>query len=119
MAAPAKPSWRADRRKTAERGYGGRWQRERLVYLQHHPLCVFCAMRGLAVEATVVDHKIAHHGNPDLMWDQDNWQGLCKPCHDGEKQQLEKSGTQRGCTAEGLPLDANHHWFKPVRVKKL
>ncbi|WP_343728511.1 HNH endonuclease signature motif containing protein [Duganella sp.] len=119
MATAKVPSWRSDRRKTAERGYGGRWQRERAAYLQHHPLCVLCQARGLAVEATVVDHKVAHQGNEDLMWNQENWQPLCKPCHDGEKQQLEKSGTVKGCTVDGLPLDANHHWSKPARVEKL
>lgn len=109
------PSWRADRRKTAERGYGGRWQRERAAFLMHHPLCGMCAARGLVAVATVVDHKIPHRGDDVLMWDQSNWQAICKPCHDGEKQQLEKSGTVRGCAADGRPLDANHHWSKAGR----
>lgn len=32
--------------------------------------------------ATVVDHKMPHKGNMALFWDHDNWQSLCKPCHD-------------------------------------
>lgn len=115
MSKHSEPSWRADRRKTAERGYGGRWQRERAEYLDKHPLCVMCEQRGQVTVATVVDHKIPHRGDETLMWDHENWQALCKPHHNGEKQQFEKSGTVRGCTASGVPLDANHHWSKSGR----
>lgn len=92
---PAKqPSWRADRRKTAERGYGARWQRERKAFLSQpeNVLCVMCKAEGRITAATVVDHKVAHKGDADLMWDQGNWQALCKSHHDGAKQALEKSG---------------------------
>ena len=109
------PSWRSDRRKTAERGYGGRWQRERAAFLLLNPLCVMCESHGKVTEATVVDHKIAHRGDQALFWDRGNWQALCKPCHDGDKQQLERSGTVKGCTPGGLPLDGNHHWSKSTR----
>lgn len=81
-------SWR-DGKTTAERGYGGKWQRERLLYLQKNPLCVFCSARDLVVEATVVDHNVPHHGNEKLFWDRKNWQGLCVPCHSSEKQKME------------------------------
>lgn len=106
------PSWRTDRRTTAARGYGGRWQRERLAFLQQHPLCEMCGAVGQVTEATVVDHRVPHRGDQVLFWDRENWQGLCKRHHDGEKQQLERSGTVRGCDDAGLPLDANHHWVR-------
>lgn len=32
--------------------------------------------------ASVVDHVIPHRGDKALFWDSDNWQPLCKPCHD-------------------------------------
>ena len=32
--------------------------------------------------ATVVDHITPHQGNQNLFWDTNNWQALCKPCHD-------------------------------------
>ena len=32
--------------------------------------------------ATVVDHVIPHRGDSHLMWDESNWQALCKSCHD-------------------------------------
>lgn len=89
------PSWRADKRKTAERGYGAAWQRARLAYLKANPLCVMCAKDGRTTPANVVDHKIKHEGDQVLFWSQDNWQSLCKPHHDSDKQMLEKSGVQR------------------------
>ena len=101
-------SWRTDKRKTAERGYGARWQRERAQYLRLHPLCVICRPR--AVPARVVDHKVPHKGDERLFWDRSNWQALCKLHHDSHKQSLERTGTVRGCDTEGIPLDGNHHW---------
>lgn len=52
------------------------------MYLAQHPLCVRCEQRGRIESATVVDHKVPHRGDPALMWDEQNWQALCKPCHD-------------------------------------
>jgi len=37
---------------------------------------------GLYVKATVVDHIIPHRGDARLMWDESNYQALCKRCHD-------------------------------------
>ena len=34
------------------------------------------------MKATVVDHIVPHRGDPKLFWDTDNWQALCKQCHD-------------------------------------
>jgi len=65
-----------------KRGYGARWKRERLLYLQAHPLCVECLKRGRVVPATVVDHINPHRGEYALMWAVSNWQALCKACHD-------------------------------------
>lgn len=82
-------SWR-DGKTTAERGYGGKWQRERERFLRDNPLCVFCQQNGHVVAATVVDHKVPHRGNMVLFWDRNNWQGLCIPCHSSEKQRQER-----------------------------
>ena len=70
------------------RGYDSRWQRERLAFLAAHPLCVECQKRGVYTKATVVDHIIPHRGDRVLFWDRDNWQALCKQCHD------KKTGTE-------------------------
>ena len=71
-----------DRPSAAKRGYGSKWQRLSKAYLRRHPLCVRCKAQGRFTAATVVDHVIPHRGDPHLMWDESNWQALCKPCHD-------------------------------------
>ena len=63
--------WRGS---TAQRGYGGAWQRKRRAYLAAHPVCVSCEQ-----PANEVDHVIPlSRGGPD---DESNYQALCKPCH--------------------------------------
>lgn len=91
------PSWRTDKRKTAERGYGGRWQRERAAFLKRaeNALCVMCTAEGKTVASQVVDHIVPHRGDEAPMWDQTNWQPLCKPHHDSDKQIAEKAGEER------------------------
>lgn len=71
-----------DRPSAAKRGYNNKWRRLSKQYLRKHPMCVRCLQQGRYVPATVVDHIIPHRGNPTLMWDESNWQALCKPCHD-------------------------------------
>lgn len=66
----------------AERGYDSRWRAARKRFLRKHPLCVECMRQGKLTPATVVDHVIPHRGNQDLFWDENNWQPLCKGCHD-------------------------------------
>ena len=68
-------------RSAESRGYGSRWRKVRKMYLNQHPLCVMCLKEGKYVKATDVDHIIAHRGNPELFWDQSNWQSLCHSHH--------------------------------------
>ena len=95
------------RGKTAERGYGARWQRERLVFLAQpeNQFCVKCKARGLLNPGTMrmdgtletnprriglrVDHIIPHKGDQRLFWDRSNWQPLCADDHDITKQREE------------------------------
>ena len=71
------------RRGTAhERGYTSAWQKARGAYLRAHPLCRMHEARGEVVEAVVVDHIVPHKGDKLLFWDSNNWQPLCKRCHD-------------------------------------
>lgn len=65
-----------------ERGYGSRWRAARGRFLRKHPLCAECLRQGKLSPATVVDHVIPHRGNMQLFWDENNWQALCKRCHD-------------------------------------
>lgn len=77
-------SWRAGGLTTSERGYGWKWQKAREAFLKHpeNVLCRACTELGLVVVATVVDHIVPHRGDQGLFWDRDNWQPLCKTCHD-------------------------------------
>lgn len=43
-----------------------------------------CLAMNRQTPATVVDHIIPHTGNDKLFWDKDNWQSLCKSCHDSK-----------------------------------
>ena len=70
------------RENATERGYDSKWRSARLRFLRENPLCAQCRKRGKLVPATVVDHIIPHRGDRKLFWDKNNWQPLCKSCHD-------------------------------------
>ena len=65
-----------------DRGYDYRWQQARKIYLHKHPLCVECLKLDRFVEATVIDHIDPHRGDKAKFWNVNNWQSLCKACHD-------------------------------------
>ncbi|WP_413771322.1 HNH endonuclease signature motif containing protein [Pseudomonas aeruginosa] len=54
-------------------------------------MCRSCSEAGRVVEATEVDHIIAHRGDQALFWDESNWQPLCKPCHSAKTQEEMRS----------------------------
>jgi len=64
------------------RGYGYAWRKARDVYILSNPLCVRCREQNKITMANVVDHVTPHGGDKRLFWDRDNWQSLCKSCHD-------------------------------------
>lgn len=95
----------ARRGSSAQRGYGSRWQKARSTYLVAHPLCVMCQKEGRIVAATRVDHIKPHKGDQALFWDTSNWQPLCGPHHDRDKQSEEKGGTGRQAIGDdGWPM---------------
>jgi 5-methylcytosine-specific restriction enzyme A len=103
----------------AQRGYDSRWRNVRARYLAEHPLCASCLAEGRLTAATVVDHVIAHGGDRQLFCDRDNWQALCKGCHDSKtvrdgrwRRQSwgEKHLRRYGCDIHGMPLDPEHPW---------
>lgn len=71
-----------ERLSAAIRGYDSRWRKARKLYLKYNPLCKHCEQEGKITPAEVVDHIIPHRGDERLFWDESNWQGLCKRCHD-------------------------------------
>ena len=54
-----------------------RWRRLRLVVLSEEPICRECK-RELSTD---VDHIKPRSTHPELAWDRDNLQGLCRSCH--------------------------------------
>lgn len=87
----------ARRESAARRGYGRRWREASQAFLLERPLCAECARRGVTTLAAVVDHIRPHRGDQDLFWDRENWQPLCKPCHD------RKTARESGWTGRGGP----------------
>lgn len=81
-AAQARQQADSQRGTSSQRGYGSRWQKVRATFLAHHPLCAHCKASGYITAAKVVDHIRPHRGDQALFWNHDNWQALCKPCHD-------------------------------------
>ena len=71
--------------------------------------------------ATVTNHKKPHKGNEALFWDSNNWEPVCKPCHDSVVAKLE-GGKINGkdfvinnvSDNEGLPVSGAHPWNKGV-----
>lgn len=63
-----------------ERGYDARWRKASREFLSRaeNAICAMCGLRP----ATLVDHIIPHKGDMKLFWDESNWQGACKRCHD-------------------------------------
>ena len=108
-------SRRDDRRSPEAAGYRrlyklAAWKRAREAQLHRQPLCELCLERHRTTEAKVVNHRQPHKGNMTLFLDPENLQSACAPCHDGPVQSYERTGRMRGCDANGVPLDASHHW---------
>lgn len=83
-----------------------RWQELRAWHLRQEPLCRFCMdFDGIATGAEVVDHIKPHRGNDKLFWDSKNLQSLCKKCHDGRKQQMEKNEDRPTIGIDGWPIE--------------
>lgn len=86
-----------------------RWRDKRKAQLREHPLCEMCEEAGRATVASIADHVEPHRGDEEKFWS-GALQSLCPPCHDGPKKMYEMSGKVCGCSADGMPLDRNHHW---------
>lgn len=81
------------RRSAAKRGYDRRWRKARLHFLSKNPLCVLCLENDRIEPALIVDHIQPHRGDMRLFWDVNNWQALCKSCHD--KKTIEETKERR------------------------
>lgn len=79
-------TWAGSKLSARERGYDSKWDRARLKYLEHNPLCVMCKAEGHIGAANTVDHIVPHRGDQKLFWDQKNWRSLCAHHHSSDAQ---------------------------------
>lgn len=113
----------ARRESSTKRGYGYKWQQARAGYLRSHPFCVEHESRNELVQATIVDHKVPHKlddamnsGDAErianakaLFWDSNNWQSLCKTCHDQKTAREDGAfGNPRGAKGWGHQMSTAH-----------
>ena len=89
-----------------------RWRKLRDIVLSEEPLCRLCGQMNRVTPSKIADHIIPHKDDPDLFWDRDNLQALCKLCHDSAKAIKDHSGVYPGCDIDGFPIDPNHPWGK-------
>jgi 5-methylcytosine-specific restriction enzyme A len=68
-----------------------RWARIRRHQLLEHPLCKYCAERGIVEPATICDHVEPHRGDVNKFW-LGPFQSLCKSCHNSTKRFVEARG---------------------------
>lgn len=106
------PQRRRDSRSEASQKYrkwygSKRWKETRLRHLTSEPLCCFCLEVGKITAATVCDHVGRHRGDPEKFWN-GPFQSLCKPHHDGTKQQIEVRGYSGDVGDDGWPSDDRH-----------
>lgn len=78
-----------------QRGYTYRWQKVSQAFRAKNPLCAdpygLHADAGRIVLGELTDHIKPHRGDPTLMYDESNFQNLCRACH-GMKTAKEDGG---------------------------
>lgn len=95
-----------------------RWKRKRWSILVRDLFtCQMCSHIEHDTSQLVADHKTPHRGDEQLFWDDTNLWTLCKTCHDGPKQSVEKGGKETGAIGystdvgpSGMPVDPRHPW---------
>jgi 5-methylcytosine-specific restriction enzyme A len=94
-----------------------RWHRVRRLQLAEHPLCKFCAERGIVTPATICDHVEPHRGDINKFW-VGALQSLCLQCHLTSKRDIEERGYRRDIGFDGWPLDPRHPCYAFENRKK-
>lgn len=89
--------------KPTPRDRSRRAQARRLRFLRQNPLCASCLKLGRARQAAELDHVVPlHKGGPD---DEENWQGLCLPCHKAKSREDRGLAERPEIGPDGWPLD--------------
>lgn len=107
---------RADARRREDRPWrklycSPRWQRLReFVLNRDQRLCQRCLAEGVVTAANVVNHKIRHGGDPDLIFcDPSLLEAVCEACHNGPIQGEERAEAKR-------PASAHPEWLRPSLI---
>lgn len=73
--------------------HSAEWKDLRMRVLQRDVFtCQMCKRIEGNTSKLIGDHKKPHHGDRALFFDEGNVWCVCKPCHDGEKQRMERAG---------------------------
>jgi 5-methylcytosine-specific restriction protein A len=72
------------KRSRHEAGYDYTWVKFRRVYLTRHPLCVRCLSDERVTAATEIHHRRELRDYPELRFEEENLEALCKSCHSRE-----------------------------------
>ncbi|QBK30777.1 HNH endonuclease [Roseitalea porphyridii] len=68
--------------------------------------CQRCGKLEAKTSNLVADHKSPHKGDLALFWDAGNIECLCRACHTGHKQSIERGGRGRPIFGtDGWPID--------------
>lgn len=82
-----------------------RWQKLRWsVLTKGRFTCRLCKRTETDTSRLVCDHVLSHKGNERLFWS-GPFQVLCKDCHDGTKQSIDKGKPRLSIGIDGWPLD--------------
>lgn len=84
-----------------------RWLLRRAAQLDRVPNCEWCARHGRVTPATIPHHNEPHRGDP-VKFHEGALTSLCKACHDGPAQSIERLGYSREIGLDGYPIDARH-----------
>ena len=68
--------------------------------------CAFCGTACGFKGDAIVDHIKPRRLHPELAYDPNNLQLLCKRCHDSTKKR-DENNPSRGCDVNGLPNDGS------------
>lgn len=60
------------------------WRNLRAQYLADNPLCMECGRNGRVTAANEVHHVKPRKQHPELAYEWDNLESLCKSCHSRE-----------------------------------
>jgi 5-methylcytosine-specific restriction endonuclease McrA len=69
---------------------------------------IFLKRGRSAPNSAVIHHIKPHKGDPELFFDINNLQSLCKRHHDSDAQSLEARGYDITIGDDGWPVDPNH-----------